>query len=130
MIKTAIADLLLKTGATAVLATAGNILLRKGLLSRGGYHPTNIVEVFWKFVYLLAQPMFVLGLVLYVAGILVWMTVMSSSSLQVAYPVLVGLSFVAVTIGNSIVFEEPVRAMTVVGSLIIMAGITFVLYGN
>ena len=80
------------------------------------------------FLWLLAQPLFILGLIFYALSAVVWIKVISNSQneLTSSYPILVGLTFVLVTLGAVFFFEERAAWQNLVGIIVILSGIVIV----
>jgi len=119
------------TGILLVLTTAGltmaaNLMMRGGIDSGGGYAPQSLVEVAAAFLRLLGTPLFAAGFVLYFVASLVWLRVVASEPLSVAYPVLVSLTFTLITAGAVLFFHEPLSVRKVVGLAVILGGILLV----
>ena len=107
---------------TAVLQSGANLLLRKGLLLAGGF-PGQLSDVWPGLLRLAKQPMFDIGFILYGLSALVWFRAISTLQLSTAYPMLVAMSFIFVTIGAILLFQEPFTWRKAVGAVIIVAGI-------
>ena len=108
---------------TAALTMGANLMMRGGIDSGGGFAPQTAFGVVLEFVKLLAQPLFVSGFIMYFLASLVWLRVVASEPLSVAYPVLVSLTFTLVTGGAVLLFHEALSARKVVGLIVILAGI-------
>lgn len=111
---------------TAVMTMAANVLLRIGIGRAGGFSPTSIGTIIRGLLKLFTEPFFLTGFVIYFVGALVWFRVIASEPLSIAYPVLVGLTFVLVTVAASIVFREPVALQKVIGLAAILIGLVIV----
>ena len=111
--------------ATAALQSAGNLLLRKGILLAGGFPSRldNLLPGLWQ---LVREPLFDIGFVLYGLSALIWFRAIATLELSMAYPVLVGIAFVIVTIGAFFLFHEPLTWRKSIGGLIIVFGIFFI----
>ncbi len=107
---------------TAVLQSGANLLLRKGLLLAGGF-PSQLSDLWPGLLRLAKQPMFDIGFILYGLSALVWFRAISTLQLSTAYPMLVAMSFIFVTIGAILLFQEPFTWRKAVGAVIIVAGI-------
>jgi multidrug transporter EmrE-like cation transporter len=70
--------------------------------------------------------LFVIGAVFYAASAIVWFRVISLEDLTTAYPVLIGVSFVAVSVGAVVFYEERVNLMKVAGMALILVGVALV----
>ena len=116
---------LLLVGLSALLTVASNLMLREGVTRVGGFglSPRTLVSDLLR---LARQPLFVAGLVLYAMAALVWFRVIATENLNSSYPVLVGLTFVLVTLGATVLFREPASWQKVLGLGVILAGIVLV----
>jgi multidrug transporter EmrE-like cation transporter len=120
-------------GLTLVIIAAGmmassSLMLRAGIDRAGGLgnHPGRILE---DILNLLRQPIFLIGVLLYASGTLVWMRVISSEPLSLGYPVLVSVSFVTITLGAAFFFKEPLSIIKVIGMVVILVGVLVVSNG-
>jgi multidrug transporter EmrE-like cation transporter len=113
--------------AAGMMASA-SLMLRAGIDRAGGFgtHPGRLVE---DILNLLRQPIFLIGVFLYGSGTLVWMRVISSEPLSLGYPVLVSVSFVAITLGAAFFFKEPLSIIKVIGMVVILVGVLVVSNG-
>jgi undecaprenyl phosphate-alpha-L-ara4N flippase subunit ArnE len=105
---------------------AANLMMRGGIDSTGGFAPESVSAVVIAFFRLLSQPLFVAGFVLYFFASLIWLRVIASEPLSVAYPVLVSLTFTLVTAGAVLFFQEPLSVRKIVGLAVILGGILVV----
>ncbi len=110
---------------SALLTVAANLLLRTGVVRAGGF-ATNLTELPNSLKLLISQPLFDLGFLLYALASLVWFQVISTEPLNAAYPLLVSLTFLLVTIGATFFFQESLTFRQLIGLGIIIAGIVFV----
>ena len=78
------------------------------------------------FLRLFLTPVFILGIVLYFAAMLVWFKVLVTEVLSSCYPVLVGITFFGVTLGAVFFYKEPVSLIKATGILAIILGIIIV----
>jgi len=114
---------LLLLAVSAVLTTIANLALRGGLDRAGGFRPDHLIGAVAEFAKLLCEPLFAGGFVLYFVAALIWFRVMAYEPLSTAYPVMVGLIFVMVSIGAFVFFSEQVSVRKIVGLSVILAGI-------
>jgi multidrug transporter EmrE-like cation transporter len=108
---------------SAILTMAANLALREGIVSAGGFRPTGAATLVTELVKIFLQPVFLAGFITYFLAALVWFRVIASEPLSIAYPVLVGLTFVLVTSGAVLVFREPISTQRIIGLGIILCGI-------
>jgi multidrug transporter EmrE-like cation transporter len=104
------------------LTVVANLLLRAGLDRAGGF-PVRLADIPAGLLRLGAEPFFDLGMGLYVAAMLVWFRVLATQPLTTAYPIVMSLNFVLVTLAAVLLFRESLSAMKVIGLVVILAGI-------
>lgn len=109
----------------ALLQVSGNLLLRAGVVGAGGLS-LNLSTLLADLRRLLLNPVFDLGVFLYGAASVIWFGVVSSESLSSSYPLVVALSFILVTAGAVVLFQETVSAQKVVGLFVLLVGILMV----
>ncbi len=110
---------------SAGLAVMANLLMRAGVDRAGGFG-IDLARVHSSLLGLAMQPMFDLGLALYVLASLVWFRVLSSEPLSVAYPVMTSVTFMLVSVGGAVLFRESLNVCKVTGLIIIVMGIVLV----
>ncbi|GAB4530974.1 MAG: hypothetical protein Kow0063_09640 [Anaerolineae bacterium] len=107
---------------SAGLQVAGTLLLRAGVDRAGGF-AESLAGVPQGLLRLAGQPTFDIGFVLYGLAALVWFRVLSTQPLSLAYPLLVSLTFLFVTLGAVTLFQESITVRKLVGLAIILVGI-------
>jgi multidrug transporter EmrE-like cation transporter len=107
----------------AAITMIANLLMRAGLQRGGGFSPADVTAVLPSFFKLLLDPLFAVGFVGYFAAALVWFRVLSTEPLSLAYPVLVAMTFLMVTSGAALLFQEPVSLRKLIGLILIVVGI-------
>jgi len=116
---------LLLIGLAALLTAISNLALRSGLDRAGGFGlsfdnlGSNLLALF-------REPLFITGVILYGIAALVWFRVISTENLSSAYPLLVSITFMLVTLGAVMLFHEPVSWPKMLGICLILAGIVLV----
>jgi multidrug transporter EmrE-like cation transporter len=119
---------LLLVSLSAVLTFAANMLLRAGI-DRAGWSPGGAGDVLQGLIRLAKDPVFDVGALLYMPASIVWFRVIATEPLSTAYPLLMSLTFIMVTVGAVLFFRETVTAMKLLGLVIILAGIVLVSRG-
>lgn len=116
-------------GGCALLTALANLLLRHGLLKSGGISASS---GHWLSGWLatLTQPAFLGGVVLYGLAAVVWFYALSITEVSTGYPVLVGLTFVLVSLGAAGLFHESLVPAKLAGMVLILAGILLVSRGG
>ena len=107
---------------SAGLQVAGTLLLRSGIDRAGGFGG-SLAEVPNSLLRLASQPLFIIGFILYGMAALVWFRVVATQPLSTAYPLLVSLTFIFVTLGAVILFQESLTLQKLLGLVILLVGI-------
>lgn len=104
---------------SAVCAVVANLLLRIGLENKGVFGGSIS-----DYLLLFRQPAFIFGLFFYAIATLSWVRVLSSEPLNIAYPLLVSITFAMVILSASILFNESFGLVKFSGIVFILIGIT------
>lgn len=110
---------------SAALAVLANLLLRAGVDRAGGFG-SDSAGIHLAFFNLVRQPFFDVGIIMYALATLVWIRILSVEPLSVAYPALVSITFILVTLGAIVLFKESLNAYKTLGLLVIIAGIVII----
>ena len=111
---------------TAALSTVANLMMRAGIDAAGGFTPATLQELLSALMRLFIHPVFVAGFLAYVLANVAWFRTIASEPLSIAYPALVGLTFILLTSGAAAFLSEPVSTRKVIGLAVILAGILLV----
>ena len=111
---------------TAFLSAIANLVLRKGIEAAGGFTTGSLVTTVKNFILLLTNPLFLLGFLLYLGAMIAWVRILASEPISMAYPILVSLSFILVTIGTALFLKEPIFLGTLLGVVSIIVGIILI----
>lgn len=110
---------------TAGLAVIANSLLRIGVDRAGGF-ASEIGKLHESLLNLVKQPHFDFGILMYALATIAWVRILATEPLGLAYPILVSITFMLVTLASVILFKESISAHKIIGILIIIAGIALV----
>jgi bacterial/archaeal transporter family protein len=110
---------------SAVFAASGNLLLKAGMTRMGSISETHLSLVQYGLQTLL-KPQILIGIVLYVASFLMWLSLLSMADISVVYPTLVSSAFLIVMVGSVVWFGENLSLGRIIGTLVVAAGITIV----
>jgi multidrug transporter EmrE-like cation transporter len=110
---------------SAGLQVAGTLMLRSGVDRAGGF-AGRLADVPAGLLRLAGQPIFDIGFIFYGLAALVWFRVLATQPLSRAYPLLVSLTFLFVTLGAVTLFQESMTVRKLAGLTIILVGIFFV----
>lgn len=94
-----------------LLISLGQILLKHGMQGLGSLFNAIYSPTVW------------FALMLYGIGMLLWLDVLRNTPLHIAYP-FIALSFILVPLLYGWFFKEPIQPATLVGGLVIIAGIS------
>jgi len=109
----------------AFVQVAGNLLLRAGVVRAGGLMLS--AETFVRDLLRLAvEPIFLLGVLFYGLSSLLWFAVISTEELNRSYPLLVSISFIFVTLGATLFFQESLSMQKLIGIFLLLVGILLV----
>lgn len=107
--------------ASGMMACA-SLMLRAGIDAVGGFGG-ELTKLHEDIFALILQPIFILGVILYGSGTLLWMRVISTEPLSIGYPILVSFSFIVVSMGAAAFFKEPLTIPKLLGMGVILMGV-------
>lgn len=107
------------------LTVVANLSLRAGVDRAGGF-PGKLADIIPGLLHLGAQPLFDIGVILYAVASLVWFRIVATQPLSSAYPVLVSITFIFVTLGAVVLFREPISMVKLGGIAVILVGIVII----
>src|SRR5947209_1926230 len=105
---------------SAFLTSAANLLFRAAMTETNSLPAPLVIER------LLHRPTFYAAWVLYAAAAIVWFRVLKTEPLSSGYPILMGVSFVVVSIGALWLFREEMSLLKAAGMAMILLGIVAV----
>jgi multidrug transporter EmrE-like cation transporter len=108
-----------------LFAGGGNLLLKSGMRQMGSVSETDLPKLQYALQTLL-KPQIMVGIVLYVASFVMWLSLLSMMDISMVYPIFVSAAFILVSIGSIVWFGEPMNGMRVLGTLVVMLGIALV----
>jgi len=98
----------------ALLMTTGQVLFKKASMSGGGAS--------WQAIFI--NPWMATAITLYGAATILWVWLLKSTPLSVAYP-FTALSYVLVPLAAIVIFGEEISWRYAIGGALIVAGILF-----
>lgn len=110
---------------SAGLMVGANLLFRAGVSRAGGFG-ASFSEIPSGLLHLAAQPLFDIGFMLYAFAALAWFRVIATEALSIAYPLLISLAFILITLSAVILFEESFTLRKLVGMAVILLGVFLV----
>lgn len=104
--------------------TVAQLALKAGMSQIGNFtfHYTNFVPIVWKAI---TCPWIVLGMATYVGSMMVWLMVLSRSSVGLAYP-MSSLGYITSAIAAYYLLGEDLSVIRLVGIFVILVGVYIV----
>ena len=109
--------------AAVLFSVAGQLLLKSGAGHLAGHDRTSFLLAAFRDVHIVA------GLLAWIASTVCWLYVLRVAPLSRAYG-LTSLTYVLILLASVILFGEQVRKVHVIGTVLIVAGIVCLLYGD
>lgn len=105
----------------------GQIMLKKGMSSVGAVTLSfdQIFNILWR---IGTNPYVVIGLVIYVVGVVFWLGALSRVDLSYAYP-FASLSYVVMLVASWQLFNENITPFRLVGTLVVCLGVFLISRG-
>lgn len=108
---------------SVVTGAVGQVLLKKGMASMG---PLTLswgdLQVIWR---IATNPYVVVGLVIYMGGVVFWLAALSRVDLSYAYP-FASLSYVLMLGASWFVFREGITPVRLLGTLVVCLGVLLI----
>lgn len=107
-----------------VFNTVAQLALKSGMNQIGHFtfHSANIIPIAWQVV---TCPWIVLGVATYVGSMLVWLLVLSRSSVGIAYP-MSSLGYITSAVAAYYFLGEDLSVVRLVGIFVILVGVYIV----
>lgn len=102
------------------LGGVGQFLLKLGADQLRDVTPLSLVVL-----RMVSTPPLLAGMACFVTSFMLWVLVLRSTPLSIAYP-LVSLSYLVVTALSVIVLHEPLTALKIAGLVLIMSGVILI----
>ncbi|MGN6818064.1 MAG: hypothetical protein ACTHJR_05280 [Sphingomonas sp.] len=116
---------------TALLVVVGNVMLRAGLKLSGVVpFAHGITGLPMDVIRLLLQPVFIIAVILYGFSMLLWLRVVATEQLNVAYPTLAAVTFLTLSVVSVIFLHEPMTVKKAIGLIAILVGLILVARTN
>ena len=112
----------------ATMMSFGSLGLKGAIEAIGGF-AENIGTIHKDIFALAINPIFIVGLILYGGGTLIWMRVISTEPISVGYPILMSIAFITVTGGAAFFFSEAITIPKIIGMIVIVVGVVIATNG-
>ncbi len=109
---------------SVVAGAVGQVLLKKGMGSMGPLTLSidQLGNILWR---IGTNPYVVIGLAIYVAGTVFWLTALSRVDLSYAYP-FASLSYVVMLVASWQLFNEDITVLRLLGTLVVCVGVLII----
>lgn len=111
---------------SSLVSAASTAVLRVALKDRFGWKG-SVVGLFKDTLQLLTEPIFVLAIAIFVLANVLWMLVLGSTKVAVAYPVQVGLVLCWNAVIAYFVLSESLSMAGLIGLLLVIVGVVLLL---
>ena len=108
----------------ALFAVTANFLFRFAIQTESEFKGRII-----DYIHLSFQPLFLIGIMFYGLAMIMWIKVLSSEPMNLAYPILSSIAFALVILGAAIFFKESFGIIKLIGIIVIIIGITITAQG-
>ena len=102
----------------------GQLLLKHGMNTLGPL-TLSVSDIFTTLLKMAANPFVIIGLTVYVASTVFWLTALSRVDLSYAYP-FASLSYVIMLVASWQIFQENISPLRILGTFVIAMGVFLV----
>jgi multidrug transporter EmrE-like cation transporter len=113
----------------AFLMVGANIFLKMVLADKGFSWRGSVVGLGKDLLQLLSFPLIWAGILLFVAANVLWLMILATQKLGIAYPLQIALVFLFSTTASVFVFSERLTALSVVGLVLVVCGMFLITKG-
>ena len=107
----------------AILMVLSNTLLKRVLTDSGIIWEGKIFNWLHQFILLLKKPLMWYAITAFISANLLWVFILSSQKMNIAYPLQITLVFALTTIVSLYIFEEKLNHSGIIGLVSIIIGI-------
>lgn len=104
-----------------IFASSTGVVIMKNFLNGSTYKDLS------GFLHILINVKLIVGIILYVIGFLAWLYVLSKMNLNVAYPIAITLSFLAILVLSVLILKEKFTINILTGTILCLSGILIIL---
>jgi multidrug transporter EmrE-like cation transporter len=113
----------------AFLMVGANIFLKMVLADKGFSWRGSVVGLGKDLLQLLSFPLIWAGILLFVAANVLWLMILATQKLAIAYPLQIALVFLFSTTASVFVFSERLTTLSVVGLVLVVCGMFLITKG-
>ncbi len=109
-----------------VLMTVAQVFFRKAVMGARLFELLGPREIFWALAGLLFNPYLILGVLISLAGLALWLMVLSQNVTSILYPIAGGTFYLLMFAVSAYLFQESVSLWNLAGVMVILLGIALI----
>ena len=113
----------------ASLVVGANSILKMALVNKGFSWRGSFVGLGRDLLHLLSFPLIWVGTLLFIAANVLWLMILATQKLGIAYPLQIALVFLFSTMSSILLFGEKPTAISVAGLVLIVSGVLLISKG-
>lgn len=113
----------------AFMMVGANSFLKMALADKGFAWKGSVVGLARDLLQLLSFPLIWVGVLLFVGANVLWLMILATQKLGIAYPLQIGLVFLFSTLASLFVFGEKFSAVSVAGLALVVCGVVLITRG-
>ena len=113
----------------ASLVVGANSILKMALVNKGFSWRGSFVGLGRDLLHLLSFPLIWVGILLFIAANVLWLMILATQKLGIAYPLQIALVFLFSTMSSILFFGEKPTAISTAGLVLVMSGVVLISKG-
>lgn len=113
----------------ASLVVGANSILKMALVNKGFGWRGSFMGLGRDLLHLLSFPLIWVGILLFVAANVLWLMILATQKLGIAYPLQIALVFLFSTMSSILFFGEKPTAISTAGLVLVMSGVVLISKG-
>jgi multidrug transporter EmrE-like cation transporter len=113
----------------AGLVVGANSILKMALVNKGFSWRGSFVGLGRDLLQVLSFPLIWVGILLFIAANVLWLMILATQKLGVAYPLQIALVFLFSTMSSILFFGEKPTAISAAGLVLVMSGVVLISKG-
>jgi multidrug transporter EmrE-like cation transporter len=113
----------------ASLVVGANSILKMALVNKGFSWRGSFVGLGRDLLHLLSFPLIWVGILLFIAANVLWLMILATQKLGIAYPLQIALVFLFSTVSAILLFGEKPTAISFTGLVLVVSGVVLISKG-
>jgi drug/metabolite transporter (DMT)-like permease len=113
----------------ASLVVGSNSILKMALVNKGFGWQGSLVGLGKDLLHLFSFPLIWVGILLFVAANVLWLMILATQKLGIAYPLQIALVFLFSTMSSVLLFGEKPTAISFTGLVLVVSGVVLISKG-